>query len=85
MEQDVKYLLQSRREEAETQRNAIQQDRDTVKAKYDLVRVDCDKLCKERDHYVMTVETLREENGKLHEQVCVYHISLFVFLCGSVV
>ena len=72
MEQDIKYLFQSRKEEAEsvftTQRTEIEHERDTIKAKYESVRVESEKLNKEREHYIMTINTLREENGKLHEQ-----------------
>jgi len=72
-EQDLKYLLKSRREEAETvfsnKRSEIELERDTIKAKYELLRVDCDKMTKEKDHYIMTINTLREENGKLHDQI----------------
>ena len=72
MEQDIKYLFQSRKEEAEsvftTKRTEIEYERDTIKAKYESARVEYDKLNKEREHYIMTINTLREENGKLHEQ-----------------
>ena len=72
MEHDIKYLFQSRKEEAETvlttQRTEIEHERDTIKAKYESARVESDKLNKEREHYIMTINTLREENGKLHEQ-----------------
>ena len=72
-EEDLKYLLQSRKEEAETvfsnKRSEIELERDSIKAKYELLRVDCDKLTKQKDHYIMTINTLREENGKLHEQI----------------
>lgn len=73
MERDIQYILQSRKEEAETvfsnKWNEIEHERDTIKAKYELQRVACDKMTKERDHYIMTINTLREENGKLHDQI----------------
>ncbi|XP_066916326.1 uncharacterized protein [Clytia hemisphaerica] len=73
MEQDIKYLVQSRKEEAEivftNKRTEIEHERDTIKAKYELLRAECDKAYKEKDHYIMTINTLRDENGKLHGQI----------------
>ena len=72
-EQDYQYILKSHKEEAHTQltmkQKQIEQETHAIKTKYDLLRVDFEKLNKEKEHYVVTIETQRAENTKLHEEI----------------
>ena len=47
----------------------IDQERKAFKIKYDTLRVECDKLKREREHYVKTVDTLRAENCEINNEL----------------
>lgn len=78
VEKDYQYILKSHKEEAQAElankQNRVGQERDAIKTKYDLLRVEHDKCDKEKDHYKTTIDSLREENNKLNGEVQKYRL-----------
>lgn len=66
--QEINHLAENRRQIDSLENETL--EKDFYQIKYDRLSIEFEKLTKEKAHFALTVETLRDENKRLNQAVC---------------